>query len=142
MNPGAQPLGRRLGRPAIIGGVGAAVCAAVWIGRPSEPGGILPPCPIKVLLNIDCPGCGATRALDALMHGDPGAAMHFNALAVVAFLALVVGYLGYVVGRWRGRPIVADWTRWRPASKAVLVLVVVWFVVRNVPVAPFTGLQV
>ena len=43
-----------------------------------------PPCPIYQLLHIRCPGCGATRALAALLHGHLREAVHANALFVLA----------------------------------------------------------
>lgn len=35
-------------------------------------------CLFKNLFGIDCPGCGMTRALSALGHGDYLAALQFN----------------------------------------------------------------
>jgi Protein of unknown function (DUF2752) len=41
-------------------------------------------CPIRAVLGIDCPGCGGTRALTALMRGDLRQAARENAAALVA----------------------------------------------------------
>ncbi|RXH54518.1 DUF2752 domain-containing protein [Granulicella sibirica] len=43
-----------------------------------------PPCPIYQLLHIQCPGCGATRALADLLHGQLREAFRANALFVLA----------------------------------------------------------
>jgi Protein of unknown function (DUF2752) len=42
-----------------------------------------PPCPIHQLFGIDCPGCGATRALAALLHGHLREALRLNTLFVL-----------------------------------------------------------
>ena len=54
-----------------------------------------PPCPLHALTGLNCPGCGATRAGCELLHGHVLAALHLNALLVVAAPALLA------VGLWR-----------------------------------------
>ena len=44
---------------------------------------IYPACPIREFLGIDCPGCGATRALAALLRGHFAEALRLNALFVL-----------------------------------------------------------
>ena len=43
-----------------------------------------PPCVFNLLTGMLCPGCGGTRALHALLHGDVAAAFAFNPLLFVA----------------------------------------------------------
>jgi hypothetical protein len=50
-----------------------------------------PACPIHALTGLLCPGCGGTRAVLALLHGDLIGAWRENALLVV----LLPGLLGY-----------------------------------------------
>lgn len=52
-----------------------------------------PQCPIKNMTSYDCPGCGAQRAVHALLHFDVVQAFKFNALLVIAlpYLALALG---------------------------------------------------
>jgi hypothetical protein len=42
-----------------------------------------PQCPIHQYLHLDCPGCGATRALAALLHGHMLEALRLNALTTL-----------------------------------------------------------
>ncbi|WFN92197.1 DUF2752 domain-containing protein [Gordonia sp. LUNF6] len=119
----------------------AAVCVAVWFGDPTTPGGYLPPCPTKLLLHIDCPGCGSTRALYCLLHGDIPAALHYNAVGVLAFVLIAAAFVSYTIGLWKGRRI-RSWQHWRYAPVVTLVVVAAWFVVRNIPIAPFDSLKV
>lgn len=119
----------------------ACGCAAVWLGDPTTPGGPLPICPTKALLGIDCPGCGGMRMLYSLMHGNLGAAAGFNALGLAAVPLLVWAYLGWTYGRVTGRRF-RSWQHWRCSPMVALWLVMAWFVVRNIPFAPFTWLYV
>ena len=131
----------RLGAPLLVAALAGATCATVWIADPTTPGGVLPVCPTKALLGLDCPGCGSLRMIYALMHGDLVSAVRFNAVAVVALLFLVVAYLTWTYGRVVGSQI-ASWQNYRWSATVTLVVVSLWFVVRNLPFAPFTALYV
>ena len=113
----------------------------VWIGDPTTPGGFLPLCPTKALLGIDCPGCGTLRMIYSLLHFDLLSAVRFNALAVVALGFLIVAFVVWTYGSVVGRKI-SGWQHHRWAATVTMVLVALWFVVRNLPFAPFTALRV
>lgn len=130
-----------LGQPLLVAASTTLACAAIWLGDPTTPNGPLPVCPTKALLGIDCPGCGSLRMLYSLMHGNLLAAARFNALGLVAVGLLVWAYLTWTYGRLVGRRI-RSWQHRRWAAVVALSLVLVWFVVRNLPFAPFTALFV
>jgi hypothetical protein len=130
-----------LSAPLAVAASTTLVCAAIWVGDPTTPHGPLPVCPTKALLGIDCPGCGSMRMLYSLMHGDLPAALRFNALGLVAVVLLVWAYGTWTYGRLTGRRI-GSWQGQRWSAVVTLSLVVAWFVVRNIPFAPFTGLYV
>jgi len=132
---------RALSAPmAVAAGVGVG-CVAVWIGDPTTPGGFLPVCPTKALLGIDCPGCGGMRMAYSVMHGDIPAALHYNAVTFVFMLLFVWSMVAWTLGRLRGRAM-DSWLHWRWTPLAFSVVFVVWFVIRNLPFAPFTALHV
>lgn len=134
-------LARRLFEPAGVAALAACGCAAVWLGDPTTPGGPFPVCPTKALLGIDCPGCGTLRMLYCLMHGDLSAAVRFNALGLVAMVMLVWAYGAWTYGRLAGRRV-RSWQDYRWSAQVALVLVLVWFVVRNLGFGPFPALYV
>ncbi|MBV8786277.1 MAG: DUF2752 domain-containing protein [Mycobacterium sp.] len=131
----------RLGAPLVVAASATMMCAAIWAGDPTTPNGPLPVCPTKALLGIDCPGCGSLRMVYSLMHGNVTAAARFNALGLAAVVLLVWAYLSWTYGRLVGRRI-RSWQHYRWSAAVTMALVVVWFVVRNLPFAPFTGLHV
>jgi hypothetical protein len=55
-------------------------------------------CIFRHFFGFECPGCGMTRALSALVHGDLAAALRFNRSVLVVFPLLC-----YVVtaGIWK-----------------------------------------
>ena len=69
----------------------AAVGASVlWHVDPHQAGNPLPPCPSLWLTGLFCPGCGTTRALHALLHGDLPGALAMNPLMVVSLPPVAV----------------------------------------------------
>ena len=61
------------------------VAVAVGIGvLYFVPLSLFPKCPLRELTGWNCPGCGATRAAHELVHGHIRAALHLNALFVLA----------------------------------------------------------
>ena len=75
------------------------VCgAALLFWFPPEAHRFYPICPIYTYLGVLCPGCGATRALAALLHGELRQALALNALVVAALpLALAAGIRAYAL---------------------------------------------
>jgi hypothetical protein len=65
--------------------------------------GSWPPCPFRALTGLPCPGCGGLRALDDLGHGQLGAALGSNALAVLLVVALAVAWAVSAKGLLRER---------------------------------------
>jgi hypothetical protein len=138
--PQRPPL-RALGPPAAVAALAAGVCVAVLLDDPTTPGGWLPTCPTKAAAGLCCPGCGGMRMLYSLLHGDIGAALRYNAVSF-AFVGLFAwAVLAWAVGRVRGRHV-RTWLHWKYTPHVVLPLLVVWFVVRNLPFPPFGFLYV
>nr|WP_092530879.1 DUF2752 domain-containing protein [Amycolatopsis arida] len=132
---------RALGPPLAVV-AGGAVCAGVLLwADPTTPGGPLPVCPTKALFGLTCPGCGTLRMLYSLLHADVGAALHFNAVAVAALPLLAWSMAAWTVVRLRGRPV-RTWQQWRWAPAVIGIVFVGWFVLRNLPFAPFAALKV
>lgn len=57
-----------------------------------------PPCGFKIITGLPCPSCGGTRAVLALLAGDPLRAIWFNPGVMIGG-ALFAAYLAW--GGWR-----------------------------------------
>ena len=94
-----------------------------------------PVCQFHRLTGLNCPSCGGTRALYALLHGNFSAALRNNALLVggIFFLAARGGWWGLkkVRGRSTGGFFSAK-LLW-----PLLVVVLVFTVLRNLPAFAF-----
>lgn len=99
-----------------------------------------PECPFHKYLHLDCPGCGSQRAVHALLHGNVLIALDYNALLVLSLPLLLIHLLYRVVGFLKKKDL--KWDIWhKPATpRIVLAIVLIFWIVRNIPVAPFTYL--
>jgi len=70
----------------------AAAVAAILLLFPPEHYAFYPRCPVYTWLHLRCPGCGATRALAALLRGRWSEAVRWNALVVLGALPAFAAY--------------------------------------------------
>jgi hypothetical protein len=104
-----------------------------------ETSGVFPPCVFHELTGLHCPGCGATRAVHSLLHGDIRQALAWNGVLLVLLsgcgaAAFFYGYLYFVKGQSR-QPTLP-----RKLIVAVLIALLVYWALRNLPFQPFTRL--
>ena len=95
-----------------------------------------PQCPILEYLHLECPGCGATRALAALLHGRLPEALHFNAL-VTLLLPVAAAYAILCYYRFLQREPLR-WPQTPPtATYFACVVAILFTIMRNLPLHSF-----
>ncbi len=105
---------------------------------------VYPQCLLYNATGIYCAGCGATRAMYALLHGRVLTALHDNALFVAA-LPLILYVIGvYAVAAWSANA----WPRVQVNSRqlvwgglTIMALMIAFMILRNLPGAPFEWLR-
>jgi len=103
-----------------------------------EPGksGVFPVCPFRTLTGYACPGCGSTRGLHALVHGDIVTAFKFNPLLILSLPFLAYAFLRFTNAAISGRHLPSNqlkakyiWT--------IFGFVLFFWIFRNTPFYPF-----
>ena len=129
--------------PLMIGMILVVVLGLIYIFvvDPEKSPGATMPCLTHEYFGVYCPGCGDTRALHALVHGNILKAFDYNLL--FPFAALVLGWyflvaLTSLFFRKRVMWIPESLPIWGTVS--ILSVVFLFTVLRNVPVWPFTVL--
>jgi len=90
----------------------------------------LPKCPLYSLAGLHCPGCGSQRALGSLLRGDLMGVFSAHVLFIPGLILCVFLYLTRK----------KDWA-WQRNTKftfGVLIVLIVFFILRNIPMHPFT----
>ena len=98
-----------------------------------------PVCPFLGLTGYHCPGCGTLRALHQLLHGNVIGALGYNPLTILALPFIAYSYAAGAARAFRApalpRVFIPPAWIW-----ALLVGVIAFWVLRNVPIAPLTFL--
>lgn len=116
--------------------VTGASCGVLFLANPAAVG-LYPPCPFFALTGFYCPGCGTLRGLHQLLHGNVVSALDFNPFMVVMLPFVSYGIVSFILGGLTGRslPRVFVPPFW---IRALLVSVVLFWVLRNVPIFPLS----
>ena len=115
-------------------GFAAAASTVLFAFDPSR-AEFYPPCPIRALTGLYCPGCGTCRALHELLHGHLAEAFGLNPVMVLLIPFLGYMLLPYVAFAVAGKRVPANsipalWTRF------ALWAILAYWVLRNVPYYP------
>jgi hypothetical protein len=138
----------RADSPAAPLSVGVALAAGALYVAANDPmteGTLYLPCVVHRTTGLWCPGCGLTRGTHALLTGHPLEALSTNLFTPVVVLMVAGGWLAWTA-RSFGRPVPLWWDRLRAVSSqprwfaALLVVLVTYGVLRNIPTAPFDAL--
>jgi hypothetical protein len=129
LRPARDPVHRRL----LYGGLGSAALLAgalcyVGLVDPHHPGSIFPGCPFRVLTGWDCPLCGGLRMTHDVLHGDLSAAITDNLILLVG-IPMLAGWI--LLRRSRKKALLP-----MPAVVTVVIVMLAWMVVRNLPGFP------
>ena len=105
-----------------------------------EPGktGFFPICPFRAVTGFTCPGCGSTRGLHRLLHGDVVAAFEFNPLLILSLPFLLYALLRYTNAAISGKPLKGNQLNAKYIWLLFGVIMFFW-IYRNTPFYPFVS---
>jgi hypothetical protein len=132
---GLDVIVKRPFQAALIWATLAAGATYLYIFEPGK-SGFFPACPFRTLTGFTCPGCGSTRGLHCLLHGDLVAAFEFNPLVMLSLPFLLYALVRYTNAVMHGRPL--TWTGLNAKYIWMLFVVILSFwIFRNTPFYPF-----
>lgn len=116
-----------------------AAAVALILLRVFDPAlsGVFPPCPIHYLTGLYCPGCGSLRAMHALLQGDLMHAWAMNPLTVLLLPFLTYGLISEMLLNLRGRGLPQPGFS-ATQIRALCAVIVLFGIVRNLPLRPFS----
>ena len=114
----------------LLGAMGIGAGAVLFFFDPGTHA-FYPVCLFHAMTGLNCPGCGMTRALSALLHGNFLLALKDNSLFVLTLAGLLIWSVRLALLKMRNRPVTFNvppkflWT--------FLALALVFAVLRNLP---------
>ena len=128
-------------RAIAIGAVLLALAAIALLYRFDPATNFFPACPFHRLTGLYCPGCGSQRAIHQLMHGHWLAAAGQNLLLLMMLPLLAWHALAWLRARKPGdsKDAPLPFTH-RIKAWWILVLVLAFWLLRNLPFSPFQWL--
>ena len=129
---GSRPAGR-WSRGHLYAALGSGALLAMALGYiglvdPHHPDSVFPVCPFRLLTGWNCPLCGSLRMTHDVLHGALTAAVNDNVLLLVGIPVMA----GWVLLRRRlGKSLLT-----MPAAATVVITMVAWAIVRNLPGFP------
>ena len=136
------PRQRRLVKAGIVAVVTLLSAGAAYVLVTFPPAGspYYPKCQLHSLTGLHCPGCGMTRFAAALLQGEVSQAAAYN-LVGLGVVPVAAVWVLQQVWAWLWGVTPRRWfsPKWSSrVSIAFVAVLAVFFVMRNVPVAPFT----
>ena len=127
--------------------IGAVILALLLLGlvfyfyqnNPAHSNTIYSKCFVNNVTGFNCPGCGGQRALHALLHFNFKQAAQLN-----VFIFIFIPLLGYLFLKAILAPFQVQLPDLSPSYKSIiiiLVLLIVFTIIRNLPYYPFTLLK-
>lgn len=129
-------------RPLILAGIPAILAVGaviVYVRDPAAGEGIIP-CLFNRWTGLYCTGCGATRALHALLHGHLLQALDYNLFMIMTLPLVGYALLAYWLKRLLNRPVLPMLKDYRWLMIVLVIFAVVFLILRNLPWAPVTWL--
>jgi hypothetical protein len=100
---------------------------------------LFPRCLFNSITGYYCPGCGSQRAVHSLLHLDFAGVVNYNFLFLPAALLILYHYIHPILNRlfrWK----LPNIFYFRSTPLIILGVVVLFWILRNIPVYPFSVL--
>jgi len=105
--------------------------------NPTKGEGVFLRCPSNLIFGIYCPGCGTQRALYHLLHLELKEALRYNVLFVLSLAillyALIIKGINLIFGTKKTIPFFTH----KYVIIGLLVMIILFGIVRNLPYYPF-----
>ena len=108
-----------------------ALAGFLYVFDPSD-SKIFPPCPFYTITRFYCPGCGSQRALHDILHLDLSGAAENNILVIPAILVIIYNLIYQLL-----KPKHQNILYYSSAPWIILVIIVIFWILRNLPFYPF-----
>jgi hypothetical protein len=98
---------------------------------------LFPKCPFYSFTGFYCPGCGSQRAIHQLLHGNILKGLNHNFLIILLTFVLVYDAIAYLLNNYYKKSF-KNLLHNPKTTNTILILVIVFWILRNIKIYPFT----
>jgi hypothetical protein len=96
-----------------------------------------PKCPFYSFTGLYCPGCGSQRAFHEMLHGNLWVGIQHNFLIMLALLVIFYKFYVFFQNSFQKENTVKNILYHNAAPWVILVVVMSFWILRNIPMDPF-----
>jgi len=97
-----------------------------------------PSCPFYYYTGLYCPGCGSSRAVYQIVHGNFLYALNLNPLLIIAIFFIFYLLIGKLNIKVKRKAIFRRKVFTKKIYIAIIVVIGLYWIIRNIPVYPFS----
>lgn len=112
--------------------------ALYFFWNPSDTN-LFPKCPVYSVTGIYCPGCGSQRAVHQIINGNIIEGIRHNYLIALLLVVMLYEAFVYIMNNLLNKGI-ANYLHKSKVTLGVLMIVILFWVLRNINIYPFTEL--
>jgi hypothetical protein len=132
--------GFRRALPLACGCAAVGLAGVIALNDPAAADSRFPVCVFRSSTGLWCPGCGLTRGLHQLLNGHVASALHYNVFIPLVVVAVGLGWWSWMRSTWDKQPLQLPETLVRGLAWGVPAALIVYGVLRNIPLAGFRSL--
>ena len=117
---------------------GLGVLILYFFKEPSNTA-LFPKCPFYSFTGLYCPGCGSQRAIHQILHGNIIEGIRHNLLLLLLIVLLVYKAVIKLTSNYRIKSV-ENILHHPKTTYTVLVLIILFWIFRNIPMRPFSYL--
>ena len=100
---------------------------------------LFPKCPFYLATGLHCPGCGSQRAFHNILNGNILEGLRYNYLLLLVFSVLIYNTFLYYINKFSNQEYKNIFHNSK-VTISILVIVILYWILRNIPIYPFTEL--
>ena len=121
----------------LIVGIAVILFSLLYFYYPATHAAFYPKCIFLQITGWYCPGCGSQRAASSILHGNLGAAFQYNILFVLALPFVLFSAFAFTWNAFSKKKIRQQLFYSPLFVKTILIVVLLFGILRNIPNRPF-----